>query len=507
MIVEVIRTTLARVETARFSLQSRLLLSLATREGGLGLLLPSLQSRCGFHGSRWESFSYLVEECKLLAELPANIHFAEKQKVALRSQQRKVASFLDQFLGLARGTRRLDQGSPLGSLWLEAFPSHSRVLFEDETFVQAIGERLMLTNNYCNSCTSHDPSPLHHDFCREGSSFYIRRHEALKYSLIDAFAGSPLLVVREPFQSGPRGAPRGKERVDISFTHLSLGGTLSLDIAVQSYGSSRLHPLTERGRGALSSSCSRREQEKLRQYGNNAPGLFRPFVVTPGGTLGECGKSALDLLHKAFPKYADRAKYFLSCALAKGRGAAFGRCFRYHRNPAVTPRAIPAGSPVAPPQLSRSLNYVYLWKCQRLSTWSDMWTTTPADVPRAPDVVLPAPGDVPPAPADVPTDSPADGPTNAPATALMAPDDAPDVFPAEVPTDTPDDAPPADPDAVPTAPGDAPTAPLAVPSFQPDDIPTDTPDDTPTTPNDVTTVNPADAPTVDPGDSPAVDSS
>ena len=390
-VVDKVRSTLAGATYDTFNVVSRLLISLPLREGGLGLLLPSLQSYCGFESSRWHSMCYLEHEAGILGSTPGFIPERPPQKILLRQQQRKVAKFLTSFLLPETNSRRLDHGSPLGRLWLEALPTSKRTTFSDLEFSAATADRLLLDLPYCYNCKASDCGPTHSDTCHPTSNFYIRRHETLKYIFEEIFTHSEALVEREPFTTRAPGDPP-RDKTDISLTHQLLNGRLDLDLAVTSYGTSRRVHGAINPRKPLLDALAVRVKEKLRRYEGRTLGQFIPFVVATGGTTSTPAAHLLDLLHHSFPRFTDQLRYYLSSALAKGRAFTFLHCFRYHLDPTTLPNPGTTAAPRYPPLLKQNVRFINIWQQATLSTLTDAHFSSPDPTPVPPtDTPLAAP--------------------------------------------------------------------------------------------------------------------
>ena len=352
---------------------SRILITLPLSKGGLGLTMPSLQNVCGYPASYHGSLKYLNSLDLLEVEL--NEEAPISQKLALREQVNKLYSFLLRFFRPSFKVKLLENGSPLGYKWLESLPIIGRTKFEDGVFSAAISERLMMRDEYCFKCQTHQVEAMHHETCFSTTNFYVRRHETLKHVIKDAFKNSRVLVRLEPFNR----TGNVNRRADLELTNIDLGGSVALDVMVPTVARSieilqepfSLSPTTGSVSGirnSMNKILEEKAEDKVKKYAEHVSGRFVPAIISQGGEMCRALSEFFKQARIDFPTQTEKVLFDLSCALAKGRGYCFAQCYRFNiptesksKKPTMTRQQR------EPAFLKRRIDYESLWTQKSIS--------------------------------------------------------------------------------------------------------------------------------------------
>ena len=324
---------------------------LPMRLGGLGLPKLSVIAPHAWQASRTMA---MLELLKILPEgawitAPAD---TRRQKERTQELWHHTQDELLHDVPFDEACTILDSSSTVGSRWLRCLPLSPRLTFSDEEFAAGLATRLLLRPQVCRRCKIAKPGPTHHDGCHLSSALKIRRHDAVKYRLAEAFEACGAAVGIEP------SATASSRRADITVESPIVGGRVAFDITVAglfpSQASSQAAATTptegadrtEAPRRSLGNNFIRsklearaeRKRYEARQVFFGAK--FQPFVLSAGGTLHPEAHRYVKRLRNEDARLADQWYYEVSAALIKSRAAAYMRVYAHvgSRSP-PSPRA------------------------------------------------------------------------------------------------------------------------------------------------------------------------
>lgn len=284
LIKEAIIALLARNPYERPKEPSPTLLSLPTREGGLGLPLhkelaaelylaaqsasmPTLEKiRAYFSPS---SSSYRAKAIASLLEAPIKT----AKDVLIEANKAKLERYL-QDLPYTYKAARLENASYLGRKWLGVLPTKKDLSFADSEITEALRSRLFYPVKPPNlpcSCCGAIAAFGHEDTCKGANRRWIARHDAVVRAFFRALSSQPTLEV----QKEPLVDKATSLRADFAVTLGTSRYFYDVQIVAISKDSAKKEALETLREAA---------EEKRRKY-RSLGAFFHPIIISAGGLM------------------------------------------------------------------------------------------------------------------------------------------------------------------------------------------------------------------------------
>jgi len=309
----------------------RKLISLPLRLGGLGLTLPSFVAQAALASSKAESFAFLARSFPHLV-LPTQEDTRSQKERMLpkwREHQHTILGRLSKLQQCAFA----DNCGEAGSKFLQALPLDQSLTLGDGEFTGAIAERLLHQPGFCEACQTYVEYG-HVYSCTKVKSLITYRHEGVKKAVADCFRECGSTVEVE--------VTCRDRRTDVVVTGDVTEGSVAIDVSVVAFIGRAETSREEAARQdnifvqktfrktltKIQTWLQRRFQKKMKENeGYNYGGIFKPFIISGGGTFL---KSTLELIartKRTHPRQYRQLVFQLSCVLARFRGRAVLKCF------------------------------------------------------------------------------------------------------------------------------------------------------------------------------------